>query len=408
MYQTPSDRPLMLEPQSTVLFVLLIVMFGGLMWWLVTTRRTVFRLVAACLGFVVAMQFGVLAVNKYFGYYQTWSAAAADLTNQGVSAAATVRESSLLAAGSTWPASFGQREVYLRLARRQGYTLRLRLRGPRSHLTRTTYVYLPPQYFQPGFARYQFPVIELVHGQPGEPQDWINVVGVQVTLDHLVLTGQARPAVLVMPDANGGNRVSLQCLNQVGGPQDLTFLARDVPQLIAHMLRVQPPGPAWGVAGYSAGGFCAANMALRFRRNYGFAAVMSGYFVPLKNQLANQARPVDPFRGNGSMRLANTPVAEVLALHPGAVLPQFWLGAGKDDKADVAAAEYFWQLLQLHQAAVPMVITPGGGHTMTTWRTEVPPMLAWMTKGLASVVAVQARKRAVLLSRHGRSVPGHP
>ena len=61
-----------------MLFVLLIVMFGGLMWWLVTSPAVAVRIVAACLSFVVAMQFGVLAVNKYFGYYASWGAAIAD------------------------------------------------------------------------------------------------------------------------------------------------------------------------------------------------------------------------------------------------------------------------------------------------------------------------------------------
>ena len=101
-----------------------------------------------------------------------------------------------------------------------------------------------------------------------------------------------------MPDANGGARISLQCLNQVGGPQDLTYLAVDLPNQIAHILRVQRPGSAWGVAGYSEGGFCAANMALRYPHRYGFAAVLSGYFTPFDNQLAEPVRLVSPFGGN--------------------------------------------------------------------------------------------------------------
>jgi len=61
----------MLEPQSPALFVLLIAIFGGLTWWLLATRRVAFRVLAACLAFVPAMVFGVLGVNKYYGYYQT-------------------------------------------------------------------------------------------------------------------------------------------------------------------------------------------------------------------------------------------------------------------------------------------------------------------------------------------------
>jgi len=62
----------MLEPQSTVLFALLVVMFGALMWRIVVGRRIVLRVLAAGLAFVTAMLFGVLGVNRYYGYYQTW------------------------------------------------------------------------------------------------------------------------------------------------------------------------------------------------------------------------------------------------------------------------------------------------------------------------------------------------
>ena len=80
----------MLEPQSTALFVLLIALFGVLMWRTLATRRTAVRVLAACLAFVPAMVFGVLGVNKYYGYYQTWGAMLADVTQQGASAAPQV------------------------------------------------------------------------------------------------------------------------------------------------------------------------------------------------------------------------------------------------------------------------------------------------------------------------------
>ena len=41
----------MLQPQSTALFVLLVVIFGGLMWSAIAARHTAFRVLAACLGF---------------------------------------------------------------------------------------------------------------------------------------------------------------------------------------------------------------------------------------------------------------------------------------------------------------------------------------------------------------------
>src|SRR5580698_674704 len=152
----------MLEPQSTLLFLILIAIFGALAWWLVVARQVVFRILAACLAFIPAVAFGVIAVNKYYDYYQTWSAAVSDLTNQGPPVAAPPP------GGAGQPGvSFGTflgQTIDTGLTAQQGFTLRLGVTGPVSHLTRAVYVYLPPQYFQAAYQLYRFPVIELIHG----------------------------------------------------------------------------------------------------------------------------------------------------------------------------------------------------------------------------------------------------
>jgi len=390
----------MLEPQSPALFVLLIAIFGVLMWRVLVARRVAFRVLAACLAFVPAMVFGVLAVNKYYGYYQTWGAMAADLTQQGPSAASGLPDVKL-AADSQYGTLDGSRS-HLKEAQRQGYLMRLMVTGQRSHLTRTVYVYLPPQYFQPAYRDYRFPAIELIHGHPGVPQDWITVVGVTRAFDRLLADKLAQPAVLVMPDANGGDTISLQCLNQVGGPQDLTYLAADLPGQLARLLRIAPPGRAWGVAGYSEGGFCAANMALRYPHGYGFAGVLSGYFVPLDNQPAGSGLTISPFAGDNQLREQNTPFDELLNLPAATVLPRFWLGAGAADSQDVASAERFWQELRPRQPDASLTLTPGSGHTMTTWRAQVPSMLSWMTPRLAQMArqpGVRSAKTATVADR---------
>jgi len=390
----------MLEPQSPALFALLIAIFGVLMWRMLATRRVAFRVLAACLAFVPAMAFGVLAVNKYYGYYQTWGAMTADLTPQGAGAASGLPDVKL--ADDSRSGTLDGSRSYLETAQRQGYLMRLPVTGQRSHLTRAVYVYLPPQYFQPTYRAYRFPAIELIHGHPGVPQDWVTVVGVTHAFDRLLAAKRAQPAVLVMPDANGGDRISLQCLNQVGGPQDLTYLAVDLPAQIAHLLRVAPPGRAWGVAGYSEGGFCATNMALRYPQRYGSAGVLSGYFAPLDNQPAGSGVMVSPFGGDDRLREQNTPSDELLNLPAATFLPRFWLGAGAADSQDVASAESFWQELRQWQPDAPLMLTPGSGHTMTTWRAQVPSMLSWMTPRLAQATrqaGVRPRRTATLADR---------
>ena len=370
----------MLEPQSTALFLHLIAAFCGQLCWLALARQAVFRILAACLAFIPAMLFGVAAVNKYYDYYQTWSAAAADLGGQGANqgpALPTVDTAS----GQNLSAVLG-RSINVAAAAQQGQTFRLTVRGATSHLSRHVYVYLPPQYFRQAYRGYRFPVIELINGFPGGPQDWINVVGVIAAYSTLLNDGVVKPVALVMPDPEGGRGISLQCLNVLHGPQDATFLATDLPGYLSHVLRLQPPGLAWGIAGYSEGGFCAANLALNYRLRYGYAGVLSGYFAPFKDQLGSPPRLIAPFGSNAGLLKQNTPLDRLPALPVSARIPLFWLGVGGNDSSGVASARQFQQLLLARQPGVQLHVEPGGGHTMTTWRALMPPLLEWMTPAL--------------------------
>lgn len=372
----------MLQPQSTALFLLLLAAFVGLIWWMAVARQLAVRVLAACLAFIPAMMFGVAAVNKYYDYYQSWSAVIADFSSQGTNQSPLLP--SLNNATSQKFSSILGGLVNNTVAQQQGYTVRLTVSGGLSHLRRAVYVYLPPQYFQKPYANYRFPVLELFPGFPGQPQDWINVLGVNGSLNNLARAGLARPVVLVMPDTNGSRQQMMQCLNLPHGPQDATFLAVDVPKYVSTTMRVQPPGQAWGAAGYSEGGFCAANLALRYGHTYGYAGVLSGYFSPLSNLLGKPPRYVSPFAGHPALRRANTPMEIVPLLPPGTPVPQFWLGTGAQDGPDIAAARAFQQLLQPLQPKVPLVMAPGGGHTMFTWRGLLAPMLEWITPRLTA------------------------
>jgi hypothetical protein len=133
------------------------------------------------------------------------------------------------------------------------------------------------------------------------------------------------------------------------------------------------------------------------------------------HRLATRNTPLDEIR---KLRLGtrNTPLDEIRKLRLGTPIPQFWLGAGTANKLDVANAEVFWQELSLRQASVPLILTRGGGHDMTTWRAEVPAMLAWMTPRLAQAAAAQAaaakaphpQPSGSLAAQHRRHRPSSP
>ena len=220
---------------------------------------------------------GVASVNKFYDYYQTWGGMINDLTSQG---AGNLPKYAAGGKGTNKQFDKNIGRVTSQAEDAQvGYLFQTPVTGARSHLTRDVLVYLPPQYFQKSFRHYKFPVIELLHGSPGGPRAWVDVMGVIPTFLSLLATHPKDAAVLVMPDTDGSPRYGLQCLNNPGGIQDMTFVARDVPDAIARIARVQPPGRAWGLAGYSEGGYCAANIGVQDPKGYGAAGVLSRYFA---------------------------------------------------------------------------------------------------------------------------------
>jgi enterochelin esterase-like enzyme len=405
------------EPQGTGFFLLLMVVFGGLLVWVALARQAVFRVLAGCLAFIPAMVFGIAAVNKFYDYYQTWGGMINDLTSQGVSS--IPKYAAGVGTNKQFDKNIG-RVTSLAEDAQVGYLFQTSVTGARSRITRDVYVYLPPQYFQKAYAHYKFPVIELLHGSPGNPQAWVDVMGVIPTFLNLLETHPGDAAVLVMPDTDGGQQYGLQCLNNPGGIQDMTFVALDVPAAIARIARVQPPGRAWGLAGYSEGGYCTANIALQDPAGYGAVGVMSGYFAPIVSTVPARNKPggtpvrVNVFQGRPALQLINTPRAYITRVPVNDVLPAFWLAAGAQDKPDVAAAAEFRQLLEIRVANVPFVQIPGGGHQGNVWRAALGPMLNWMTPQLAQAAAqadaaaARAAAQAAASTAHGaKPRPSH-
>jgi enterochelin esterase-like enzyme len=390
------------EPQGTGFFLLLMVVFGALIVWVAVAKQVVFRVLAACLAFLPAMVFGIASVNKFYDYYQTWGGMVSDLTGQGAS---TIPKYTVAGAGShkQFDKDIGRVTSTAEDAQ-VGYLFQTTITGVRSHLVRDVYVYLPPQYFQKAYAHYKFPVIELLHGSPGNPEAWVSVLDVIPTFLSLLVVHPSDAAVLVMPDTDGGQQYGLQCLNNPGGIQDMTFVAEDVPDYIARFVRVQPPSRAWGVAGYSEGGYCAANIALQNPDRFGAAGVMSGYFAPIQSQVPTGNKPggkpylTNVFAGYPALQFVNTPSAYITKVPLDVQLPAFWFAAGAEDKADVSAAASFRQQLQARELLearellrtgqpMPFLIVPGAGHQGSVWRGTLGPMLAWMTPQLAAQAA---------------------
>lgn len=361
----------MFGPQGLFIFAALMLCFTGALIWAVRARPLVLKVTAGALAFPPAMLCGVALVNDFYDYYESWNDAWRDLTNQAPASVASVPD-----LGDRLDRVLGE-AVRKRQARKNGFALQTNLSGPQSRISRQGVIYLPPQYFQRPYAGRRFPAIELIHGSPGTPSDYEGRLKISGMLRSLIAAHRARPVVLVIPDANGGFDRSTQCLNAVGGEQDETYLATDVPDAVARRLRVEPPGPAWGVAGFSEGGYCAANLALRHPDRYGVAASLSGYFEPLRTNRMPQ--PIDPFAGNATLRDANSPLKVLARSVPFDRLPRFWVMTGNGVQVDLVQAQAFVDLIKQYEPGVPFFIVKGGQHNYAAWRAAFPKMLEWAT-----------------------------
>ena len=349
---------MVLGPDSRLLTVLLIAASAGLLVAVFRLRLLPARIACGALSIVVAMTGGVAVVNYYYGYYTTWGQMWADFHggtgNLGVITPAT---------GATALGSG-----------RLGWT---DLTGKLSGYDRRGLVYLPPQYSQAKYAPIRFPVVELFHGTPGtSPLSWDTRLRIGQVADSLLARHLIGPMVLVMPTINGPGHQFQDCVN---GPavNDETYLTKDVRTDVYARYRVSHDPFEWGLAGYSSGGYCAANLALRHPGSFGAAAVINGYFRAADGP-AGAALNNSP-----ALEAANSPLylAERLTQNS-SPLPAFWVAAGTNDRPDYKPATMFAAAMARIQQ-VPFVKLDQVGDTANGWEAALPAALTWLWQRLA-------------------------
>ena len=360
-----------LAPDSDALIVLLVCGAVIALWRIVRTRHVLVRVLCSLLIFVLAFTTGLAAVNVWFGYYRTWSAVGTDLT--GGPAAESV---SLPLPGS----SAGPLPVVPAVSAAGAGRARLltvTLPGAQSGIARKGYVWLPPQYGEAAFAHTQLPVLELLHGYPGRPADWLTGLNLTRVLGDEIAAHRLGPMVIVLPTINPASWPgSQECTDAVDGARDATYLGVDVPQDIARSFRVLPPGASWAIGGFSTGGYCAAMLALRAPRSFGAVMDLDGYLHPQEGGFL-------PRRFHGDVAAeSGYDVPTLLAADAHGPLPAFYLMSGSGNRADEADAVTLAHLLDRRES-VPLLVEHGAGHTFYAWADALPAALDWVWHQIA-------------------------
>ena len=114
----------------------------------------------------------------------------------------------------------------------------VRIPGTVSRFSRPSrQVYLPPSVVRA--VRPRLPVIELLSGTPGTPEDSTRAALADVAADTWAATHHGAAPILVMPDANGHFTGDTECVDGAHGRAE-TYLTTDVRAWMVVHFRAAP------------------------------------------------------------------------------------------------------------------------------------------------------------------------
>ncbi|MHA6762266.1 alpha/beta hydrolase [Streptacidiphilus sp. PAMC 29251] len=253
------------------------------------------------------------------------------------------------------------------------------IHGSGTGLTEPGYVYLPPQYNDPAYAKTSFPVIVVFTGYPGNAQSLVTRMKYPTVAAQAIHQNEMKPTILVLMRPSVAMPRDTECQDVPGGPQAETFFTKDLHQAIASHYRAETSANAWGVIGDSTGGYCALKLTMRHPESFTVAASLSGYYKSAVDSTTGNL-----FGGNKQLQNENDLMWRLKHLpHPRvSLLVTSSLKGEPDYKATMAFAAAATAPTQ-----ASTLILPEGGHNFGTWNRETPSALRWMSARLAGPLA---------------------
>ena len=287
-----------------------------------------------------------LAINNSFGFYTSWD----DIAGVQRSGPEPVQEAGLDPGRGT----LHKLAVPKGVAGVEGDTL----------------VWLPPQYDDPEWADKTFPVIMMFPGQTGPGTAFENFeFGEQAT--KAIERGGVPPFVAVFAPIVINPPRDTQCIDVPDGPQAESWLTKDVSDAVRDHYRVDAQGKTWSLMGWSTGGFCAANLALRNPDLFGAAVALGANYVPYDDFTTG-----DLFDGDAHVRDENTPVW--LYEHNGGTRGvRLLMVASEQDKQAWTETQEMARITA-DDADVTLRRLPTGGHNYGNYRSQIPYSLGYL------------------------------
>ncbi|MFJ1703587.1 alpha/beta hydrolase [Kitasatospora sp. NPDC088346] len=352
------------------------------------------------LGLLSVVQVSVMAVlaltvNNSFGFYTSWD----DLLRPGgaplvLAGASAPRGAAPDPEKLVQPTAEGGMETVKDLLppgtpQEVGKVESVRVTGPVSGLSDQVFVYLPPEYFAPEYAKMRFPAVLAIGGFPGTSLHLLDSLRLPQTVSTLHRAGQVTPTVIVMARPTVAPPRNTECVDVPNGPLTETWFAKDLPNAVHSAYRVRDSANSWGVLGYSTGGSCALRLAMRFPERFTAAAALhADYQVPNDSWTGG-----DLFQGDAALasqsdvlwRLRNLPAPHTSLLVVSTRTEENF----KATEDFVAVAQ---QVAQAHpEFTVESTFLDDGGHNFDSWQRELPAALTWLGDRLGTFEWVNDR-----------------
>jgi S-formylglutathione hydrolase FrmB len=264
----------------------------------------------------------------------------------------------------------------------QGKVFSITIPGTVSHFNaRKAFVYEPPIALARSYV--QLPVLILLAGLPGNPQDWLNGGSAQATLDAFAKQHDGITPMVFMVDNLGSLTNDTECVDSPRGNVE-TYLTVDVPNYIKNNFNVSRQASHWAIGGLSLGGTCGIMLTLRHPDVY-------HYFLDFGGDMdisigAESGTIAKLFHGSKSEWAAHQP--SLLLAAPGAKNNYQGLGGyfatGRSDSLSVTAAARQLYLESRKDNLDVAYESVGGQHTFAVWQQNFSDALPWLSNRLGA------------------------
>lgn len=240
-------------------------------------------------------------------------------------------------------------------------------------------VYLPPDYET---SNRSYPVLYLLHGGGDDQTGWVQFGEVLHIADKAFADGIATPMVIIMPDASSGQRGYMN--NATGTWRYEDFFFEELMPYVEKQYRIKADKRFRAVAGLSMGGDGSFTYALHHPELFSAACPLSAGTGPLTLEEATaRIRRDDRSVPDSLIKkfFDRQSVVAMVAAKPDSVLKsvRWYIDCGDDD--------FLFEGNSLIHIALRKKQVPhefrirDGGHTWTYWRTALPDVLEFISKG---------------------------